>query len=176
MDRILVVAYSYTGSSRRLASWLSAQHGWPVAEISEARPREGLAGLWRCLLDALLDRLPEIKRTGLALQDYDAVVLVAPIWFNRLASPMRSFIATYRDRLPSVVLLSVMGKRGASLAEVDLKRLTGHQPILSEVFTAQEVEEARDTPRLPALADAVRNAVRSIARSTEPGGRSALSA
>ena len=79
MDSILVVCYSYTGVSRRAAQLLSSHHGWPLGEIADARPR----GTWRCVLDSLLRRRPEIHYRGPDPGDFRTVVLVAPSFATR---------------------------------------------------------------------------------------------
>ena len=44
MNKVLVVVYSYTGTSRRVADLLTSQQGWPVAEIHETHARRGAFG------------------------------------------------------------------------------------------------------------------------------------
>ena len=80
MSKILAVVYSYTGTSRRLAQLLVAQQQWPLGEVRDARPRSGVAGASRCLLDSFFHRHPEIRYNGPNLNEFDAVVLISPIW------------------------------------------------------------------------------------------------
>ena len=89
MDGILVVFYSYTGTSRRLVQLLCSQLGWPSGEIVEERTRSGASGTLRCMADSLLRRQPRIRYQGPDPRDFGTVVLVSPIWAYRLASPMR---------------------------------------------------------------------------------------
>ncbi len=61
MSKILVVVYSYTGACRRLAELLCNEQGWPMAEISDARPRGGVLGTRRCLFVASRrESLPDV--------------------------------------------------------------------------------------------------------------------
>mgnify|MGYP001550631777 CR=1 FL=1 len=158
MSKILVVVYSYTGTCRRLAELLCDEQGWPIAEVTDARPRSGALGTWRCLLDSWLRRQPPIHYTGLPPDDFDAVVLVAPIWAYRLAGPMRTFVASRRGHLPEVAVAPVMGGSGASNAITEIGHLLGRVPILSAAFTAREVEDGSCAARLRAFGDGVRAA------------------
>ena len=55
MSKVLVVVYSYTGTSRRLAQLLATLQQWQVGEVRDAKPR---SGNWRCIVDSLLHRMP----------------------------------------------------------------------------------------------------------------------
>lgn len=155
MNKILVVAYSYTGTSLRLAQWLCGLRGWALGHIDEVAPRHGAAGTLSCVVDSLLRRRPEIEYVGPPPGDFDTVVLVSPIWAYRLAGPMRSFVARYEQQLPDIAVISVMGGKGAPNAVAEIGALAGRSPLLSTAFTQREVEDGRCAPRLQAFADAL---------------------
>ena len=117
MPSTLIVFYSYTGTSRRVAQLLAAQQGWPVGEIIEEHPRAGAKGTLRCLLDSLLGREPPVRYEGPEPGGFDQVVLVAPVWVYQLAGPMRSFIARFWPRLPHYAIVTTMNARGAENVE-----------------------------------------------------------
>lgn len=158
MNKILVVVYSYTGTSRKVADLLCSQQAWPMAEIVETRPRAGALGGLRCLLDSAFRRHPPIRYDGPRTKNFDAVVLVSPIWGQRLAGPMRSFVGMRRNHLPNVAVISVMGGRGAPNAVAEISRLIGRAPILDAAFTMREVDNGSFATRLEAFGTAVRNA------------------
>jgi hypothetical protein len=141
MDSILVIFYSYTGISRRLAQLACAQQGWAMGEVRESQPRSGALGFARCLWDSLLLRHPAVTYEGPDPGDFRTVVIVAPIWAGELASPMRSFIAANQERLHRVAVLLTMGGRGGTKATAEIARLVGAEPILAASITAREVED-----------------------------------
>lgn len=155
MDTILVVCYSYTGTARRVAELLSSHHGWPLGEVTDARPRAGVTGLVRCLLDSLLRRRPLIRYRGPDPGDYRTVVLVAPIWAYHLAGPMRSFIAENADQVRRVAVICTMGSEGASNAFAEVARLLGRAPVASASFLQREVDDGSCTGRLLVFGDAL---------------------
>ena len=165
MSKVLVVVYSYTSTSRRVARLLSQQQGWQLVEITEVRPRSGVLGALRCLLDSLLRRCPEIRYDGPLPRQFDAVVLVSPIWAQRLAGPMRSFVARRRDHLPDVAVVSVMGDRGAPKAVAEIGRILGRAPFSSTAFTTREVDDLGFAVRLQALGTALGTALGSSRQS-----------
>ena len=154
MNKVLVVTYSHTGTSRKLSRLLCSLQGWEMAEIGDERPR----GNFRCILDSMLRRCPPIRYDGPNPRRFDTVVLVAPIWAGRLAGPMRSFVSSRRDLLPDVALVSVMGGKGAPDAVAEIGKRLGRAPILSAAFTTAEVEDGSFRPRLRAFGQAVQSA------------------
>jgi hypothetical protein len=153
MDTILVVCYSYTGVTRRLAQLLCSHHGWPLGEILDERPRVGAAGILRCVVDSMLRRHPEVRYIDPDPGDFHTVVLMSPIWAYRLAGPMRTFVATRCEALRRVAVISTMGSGGASNAVAEIAHMTGRAPILADAFTTREIEDGSGTARLLAFGD-----------------------
>ena len=151
MDKTLVIFYSYTGTSKRLAQLLGAQLGWQLGEVVEVRSRGGAAGILRCMADSLLRRRPRIRYEGPDAKNFESVVLVSPVWFYRLAGPMRSFVADCGLDLRAVAVVSVMGSKGGSNAAAEIARLMGREPLLAASFSAREVEDGSCASRLQAL-------------------------
>ena len=142
MGDTLIVFYSLTGNSRRLAELLAAEAGWPVGEVTEPRPRtaSGL-GVLRCGLDSFLHRRSTIRYEGPEPSGFTNVVLVAPIWMGELAGPMRGFVARYKSQLGRIAVMTTMGGRGGSNAVAEIAHIVKRDPVLSEAITAREVED-----------------------------------
>lgn len=148
MTKVLVVVYSLTGSSRRLAAILCKQQNWNMAEVVEERPRSGVWGTCRSILDSIFRRQPAIRYEGPLPRTFDAVVLVSPIWLGRLAGPMRSFIARRRDHLPPVAVISVMGGRAVSHAAAEVSELIEKPLIANASVTTREIADGTCAARL----------------------------
>jgi flavodoxin len=157
-NNILVIVYSNTGTSRRVAELLCSQQNWRMAEITETRSRLGALGTLRCLLDSLLHRKPAMRYDGPPPSDFDAVVLISPIWALKLCGPMRAFVASRRDLFHDVAVLSVMGGSGAHHAAAEIGDLLGRTPILSSAVTMREVDDGSCAARLQAFGAAIRSA------------------
>lgn len=156
-DRTLIVCYSNTGTSRRVADLLASKFQWQSGEVSETRSRAGGAGLLRCITDSLFRRHPAIRYEGPAPQAFDIVVLIAPIWLYRLAGPMRTFVHDHAAGLRRVAVISVMGGRGATNAFAEIDQLLGRPPELSTSFTAHEVDDGSYSSGLEVFGRAVRD-------------------
>lgn len=165
MDNVLVVVYSWTGTSHRLAEAMAASRQWTLAEIREARP--GRTPL-RCILDSLLRRRPAILYDGPDPSRFDAVVLVSPVWAGRLAGPMRSFVAERARSLPPAAVVTVMGSSGAPAALVEVSGLLQRAPIVDAAFKQREIEDGACAAQLEALGQAVETALRGGPRVLRP--------
>jgi hypothetical protein len=155
MDSILIVFYSYTGVSRRVAQLISAQQGWPMGEVSEVRPRSGGLGYLRCLLDSMLHLCPAVKYEGPDPAGFRTVVLVSPVWAHALCGPMRSFVSAHRGSLRRFAVLSTMGTAGAASVAAEVSRIVGRPPVLSAGLTQAEVQSGSGAQRAHAFGDAL---------------------
>lgn len=154
--KVLVVSYSHTGTCRRVRQALCRQPRWVEAEVVELRAGRSN---WRCMLDSLLRRSPAIQYKGPAPEEFDIVVLIAPIWVNQLAGPMRSFVRSYRDSLPdAVAFVSVMGSSGGLNALAEVTRLLGRSPAVFDTLTSGEVASPGFDQRVNELRVSVLNA------------------
>lgn len=57
--KILVIFYSRTGTTRRIATALAAKLGGSVEEIVEGRTRNGFLGYWKSIIEARRKSSPE---------------------------------------------------------------------------------------------------------------------
>lgn len=158
MNNTLVVFYSYSGTCRRAAQLLASHYGWPLAEIRDARPRAGFMGDLRCVLDSMLRRRPAIRYEGAAPADFDAVVIVSPIWAYQMAGPMRTFLAENAGRLRRLAQVTIMNAAGASNAVGEATRLLQRAPVLTAEFLTREIQDGSGTTRLLAFGEALASA------------------
>ncbi|HEV6967502.1 MULTISPECIES: flavodoxin [Roseateles] len=158
MSKILVVTYSFTGTGARLTELLCRSRDWASAQVVERRPRRRFV-TWRCAIESFFRLRPAIVYDGPDPADFDLVVLVAPIWLQQMASPMRSFVASFRGRLRRVAVISVMGGKGGQNAPAEIGTLLDLAPLMSTTFTMREVDDGSYAPRLLAFAVAVQASV-----------------
>ncbi len=149
MQAILVIDYSHTGMSHVLSHALAERQGWAAGGISEAKPGRNDM---RCALDTLLRRTPAIRYDGPPPSQFDAVVLVAPIWIARLAGPMRSFVHAWKAQLPDVAVIAVKGSSAIDHAAAEVAHILGRPTVLDEGFRAQEILDGSFTARLDSFA------------------------
>ena len=172
MSRVLIVYYSRTGTVRRAAAQLRQITGWEIAEVRDHRPRAGLGGDLRCVFDALFGRCAPYAYDGPAMGGFDRLVVLAPIWLDGLASPMRAWLRSADRPDRRVSLVCVMARHGAFRAADEVTTILGEAPEPVVALAQSEVLDGRCAAALASLAatitalDAERAAVRSIGRSS----------
>lgn len=148
MKRVLIVCYSRTGYTASLAGEMVSMTGWDLEEIKDVYPRAGGWGAVRCVLDAMLHRRPGIRSGGKDPSSYDLVVLAAPVWMERLAAPMRSYIVDHKGQFKSVAYACTYGGRGAENAGAIVAKLIGKPLKALLAVTSFELEQADYRRRL----------------------------
>jgi len=92
--RTLILYYSRTGNTRRVAEILAGRLAATPAEIT-CRAYGGGLGALRQAFGVLLGSSPRIELTAVAAEDWDLVVLGGPVWGARPAPPVRSYLQRY---------------------------------------------------------------------------------
>ena len=157
--RVLVCYYSMTGHTRRLAAELHRAFDCGIEEIREPRPRTGLVGLVRALIDAMWRRMPPIRPIHHEPGDLDLLVLGGPVWAGRMASPVRTYASRYARRAPRVALFCTEGARGADQAFAELEALCGRERIASLVVDERHLADSGHGEQLADFVRTVREAL-----------------
>lgn len=98
--KTLIIYFSRTGRTRRLAQRLAQLLDADIEEIACPRYRLGLFGWWRYLragFNSVKGNLPRIGQLQHTPADYDLVVLGTPIWTSYPCLPMRALLDARPD-------------------------------------------------------------------------------
>jgi len=126
--RTLVVYYSRTGNTRKVAATLQAD----VEELQDGKSRKGPIAF-------VLAGREAMKRTPVARQPlthdpaaYDVVVVGSPVWASTVCSPVRTFLAQNRASLKKVAWFCTSGGEdpaGAEKAFAAMTEASGATPV-----------------------------------------------
>jgi hypothetical protein len=107
--KTLVVFYSRSGTTRRIAVALSDVLKCDLEEITEPKPRTGFLGYMRSLLEARRKRPSIIAPKKYDVSSYDLVVIGTPVW--SLSSPVRAYLMATAGQLPEVAFSVPLAQR-----------------------------------------------------------------
>jgi flavodoxin len=128
--RILVVYYSRTGHTERVARRLAEALGDADLEpIHDRAHRAGPLGFLRSAYQAVTRALVDLEPATHDPRDYDLVVIGTPVWGAMPASPVRSYLWRHRDVLPELAFFCTCGGRGSDKTFAELARLADDKPL-----------------------------------------------
>ncbi len=151
MKPCLVVFYSRTGITRKVAETVALQCGCDIEVIREMDGRSGLFNYLRSGYEAVTKKLPDIIPTLKDPADYDITILGTPVWGSNIASPMRSYIMRKKNRFNHVAAFCTMGGSGGDKVLNDIGALCEKSLVAKMALTDQEISGRLDSDRVAAF-------------------------
>lgn len=139
MARILVIDYSRSGNTHKVAQAIAGACGADLEQIRDAKPRRGLWGWIRSGREAMRAIPGEIRQPRCDPATYDLVVLGSPVWAGHVSSPMRAYLSQVPGKLDCVALFVTEGGSGGPKALAEMTSLAGKQPVATLELRAREL-------------------------------------
>lgn len=114
--KILVVYYSRTGITKKVAERIASALGADKEEIIDKSNRSGVMGYLRSGKEAVKKILADIEPVKIDPSAYDLVIIGTPVWAATMSSPVRSYLTTQKGKIPRVAFFATQGGEGASRA------------------------------------------------------------
>ena len=145
MANTLVVYYSLSGTTRKVAEQIAERLGADLDAIEDANPRRGLSGYLRSALEAGAKGLPAIT-SRIDPAGYQTLVIGAPVWVGAMASPLRSYLFGHQGRMPrNIASFCTMGGRGSAHVLREIQAIAGG--VGGPTFAATEADVGLDRHR-----------------------------
>jgi flavodoxin len=157
-SRILVLYYSRTGTTRRVALDIGKMLGADVAELTEATRREGILGYFRSGYEASLRRTTTLLDLHDEALGYELVVIGTPVWAASVSSPVRTFLRAHAGKLPKLAFFATMGGRGGEQAFQQMEAEAKREPAASLALVTRDVQAGRHMDRLSNFVGELRHA------------------
>ena len=123
-DKILVVYYSQSNTTKTVAQEIQKQLGCDIAEIECVEPYTGdfgaVIGRWQ--QEQKDGKSTEIKPLSKDVKDYDVIFLGYPIWGGTYASPVATFLKNTDFQGKKVVPFCTFGSGGLNTSTDALKK------------------------------------------------------
>lgn len=127
--KILVVCYSRTGTTARIARELAHALGADTEMIRDVQSRDGFLGWLRSGYEATMKVRPAIQPIQKDPANYGLVVLGTPVWAGTMSSPMRTYIEQNRDKFKAVAFFCTQGAATEQGTFDDMADLCGMVPV-----------------------------------------------
>jgi len=127
--KILVVYYSKTGHTRKIAQDIAKQMEADLDEIIDQKKRTGLLGFVLGGKDALTRKETRIGETGKNPAEYDLTIFGSPIWAGNITPALRTYINQYGDSTRSTAFFFSSGGKTPDQVFEKLLNLLKEKPV-----------------------------------------------
>jgi flavodoxin len=141
--KILVVFYSRSGTTRKVAEALAAELKCDSEEIVATKNRAGFVGIIRSVIEAMRHRSAQIAAARFNPSSYDLVVIGTPVWAWSVSSPIRAYLIDNNKNLPQVAFFCTLQHRGDEATFAQMQDLAGKVPRTKVAFRAEDVIAGR---------------------------------
>jgi flavodoxin len=129
MGNILIVYYSRTGFTGRVAKEIATATGAESEALCEPTDRKGFFHYLRSGHEALAGRLTPIRPTVHDPAVFDLVILGTPVWAGRMSSPMRTYMSKHRRAFRRLAFFCTQHASGADKVFRGMAALAGKEPV-----------------------------------------------
>jgi flavodoxin len=139
MKKILIIFYSRTGVTKKIAEVIKRRLGAESEEIISLKNRQGAIGYLLSGLEASRKTLAKIKPAVINPADYDLVIIGTPIWAWNLSSPVRAYLTEQSGKFKKVAFFCTMGGSGDDKAFAEMEKICGLKPLATLALTTKKV-------------------------------------
>ena len=135
----LIVYYSRTGMSRKVAEAIREKTGWGIEEIIDNKNRRGPIGYILSGRDALRKKEADIKEPINNLSEYDMVIVGTPIWSFTVSTPVRTYLNRQKGNFKKLAFFCTMGGSGDVKAFSEMENAAGAKPEKTMALIDKEI-------------------------------------
>jgi flavodoxin len=155
--RILVVYYSRTRTTHKVAVALAERLEARIEEICDSRERGGALGFVKCGHEAVRKIEPNINEPVNDPAKFDLVILGTPVWAGTMASPVRTYLKCLKGKFPPVACFVTQQSPKTQRVFGDIKDLLGQELAGTLILTTKEVAQGNYNDKVEEFADRVKS-------------------
>ena len=134
----LVVSYSRTNTTRKLAEKIAGEINADIEEIKPKVNYQGKIGYVRGGKDAMSEKIIDLEELKYNPEDYDVVYIGGPIWASKAANPLISYLN--QNSFRNVKFFLTAGKSGFESSFKQMEKYST-KPLKTLALTTKEVKQ-----------------------------------
>ena len=139
--KTLVVFYSRTGRTRKVATELAHALNAELDELHETCNREGLVGFLVGGRDAWLERDTNLAPLKYDPSGHDLVVLAGPVWAFTVCPAIRAYLKLCGSRIRAAACIATQGGRGAERTFAAMEELLGRPSVAKLTLLDRDIDK-----------------------------------
>ncbi|MFO7807542.1 MAG: flavodoxin [Candidatus Moraniibacteriota bacterium] len=136
--KILVVYYSRSGYTRKVALELAKELNADLEEIVDKNPRKGFKGYLKSGKEAMKQELAEIEKIIQRPEHYDLIIVGTPVWMGTMASAIRTYIKNNKKDFKKVAFFTTQGSSKEQRVFKDMQKSCGQPPMEKLIIATKE--------------------------------------
>ncbi len=136
----LVVFYSRTGSTAKVAQKIADAIDCDVEEIIDTKNRSGPLNYLTSGRDAMRKVLTVLEDPVNDPAHYDLVIIGTPNWANHVATPVRTYIHNNHEKFSKVAFFCTAGGDNCTGPINDMVELSGKSPVVTSGVSVKEIK------------------------------------
>ena len=137
----LVVYYSRTGNTHKVAEEITNGLECDIEEIIDTKNRSGPLGYIRSGRDAGNRKLTVLKDIINDPSQYDLLIIGTPLWAWHVSTPVRTYIHENQANFKDVAFFCTAGGKNFDGAFNDMNELCGTSPLVTLGVRAKEIKD-----------------------------------
>lgn len=159
--KTLVVYYSRTGATRKVAEKIAFLLGSDIGEIVDLKNRKGVFGFLSAGYSAFTRKLTEIKAPEKDPSAYDLIVVGTPIWAGNITPAARTYLSRIAveggARKKYALFYTSTSADEQKKAVGDFCSLIKGKPVAALSVSSKEVESGAFEQKVRSFADALKS-------------------
>ena len=151
--RCLVVFFSRSGTTKKLAEAVSIVMRCDIDEIHEQSPRTGILGFLRSGREAAREQIVAIESLKNPAE-YDIVIAGTPVWAGNLSSPVRSYLHNHRNSIKKAAFFCTCGSDEGKAFQ-SMQKALGKKPLATLCLKSTEVYKGGYVQKLSEFMDRI---------------------
>lgn len=127
--RILVVYYSRTGTTERIANEIAEALNCDIEKLYDLKKRNGIMGYIASGRDAVKRNLALINQIENDPTEYDLVIIGSPVWASTMSSAARTYIINGKTKFKNLAFFTTSGGPGNEKVFDEFRKMTGKKTV-----------------------------------------------
>lgn len=154
--KTLIVYYSKSNVTKRVAHELKKRLECDIEEIQETKKRSGFFGWLMSGREAFMKKAAKISDLKYNPEDYDLVLIGGPIWAWDVCSPVRKYCELTTGKIQNTGFFCTMGSSGNDKAFATMQQILKKQPLSTLVLTTKEAVKQKWNSKIELFIDAIK--------------------
>jgi len=154
---ILVIFYSRTGNTKKVAQEIVNKLQCPIEEIFDTKDRSGVLGYISAGCDTTKKSLTELKPISHNPAEYDMIIVGTPVWGWGVSTPIRTYLKNNKNSIKNTSFFCTMGGSGGDRAFKQMEEICGKPAIATLALLTKEVTENNFEEKIISFTKQIKN-------------------